>query len=122
MQHISKHVLVIDDEEDILLLIKAMLEEEGYTATLLRTVDTLDEHLAKYPPDMLVIDMLLSGVNGRDVIKQMKSQPETRALPLLVLSAHPSAEQEAMLAGADAFLAKPFEMDEFLAMVAKYVG
>lgn len=122
MQHISKHVLVIDDEEDILLLIKAMLEEEGYTATLLRTVDTLDEHLAKHPPDMLVIDMLLSGVNGRDVIKQMKSQPETRALPLLVLSAHPSAEQEAMLAGADAFLAKPFEMDEFLAMVAKYVG
>ena len=72
-------------------------------------------------PDLILLDVLLSGKDGREIVKRLKSQEETRHIPVIMFSAHPSAEKTARAAGADDFVAKPFEMDEILAKIAKHV-
>jgi DNA-binding response OmpR family regulator len=67
------------------------------------------------------VDVLLSGKDGREIVKHLKSQEETKHILVIMSSAHPSAEQTAREAGAEDFLAKPFEIDELLAKVAKYL-
>lgn len=61
--------------------------------------------------------MLLSGRDGREIAVDLKRQEATRRIPILMISAHPLARQEAAAAGADAFLDKPFDLDELLAAV-----
>ena len=72
-------------------------------------------------PDLILIDVLLSGEDGRKIVKHLKSQEATRHVPVIMFSAHPSAEETVMVAGADDFVAKPFELDEVLAKIAKHV-
>jgi len=72
-------------------------------------------------PDLILLDVLLSGKDGREIVKQLKSQEETKSIPIIMFSAHPSAEKTAREAGADDFVAKPFHIDFLLAVVAKYL-
>jgi two-component system alkaline phosphatase synthesis response regulator PhoP len=66
--------------------------------------------------------MLLSGQDGRQIARRLKGQKATRHIPILMLSAQPNAEREALEAGADGFLAKPFDIDVLLATIATYLG
>jgi len=120
MDNSQKKILVVDDDPDILAFIEAMLEDAGYTVKTIDKGDYLEQLQAGGAPQVIVLDMLLSGSDGRKIISQLKSQEETRRIPIILTSAHPSAEKEALAYGADDFLAKPFEMDDFLAKVAKY--
>jgi signal transduction histidine kinase len=71
---------------------------------------------------IIVLDMLLSGSDGRQVLRTLKAQPATRAIPVIMFSAYPSAEASAWEAGADAFLAKPFEGEDLLASIARLLS
>ncbi|MEO8590402.1 MAG: response regulator [Flavobacteriales bacterium] len=68
------------------------------------------------------MDMLLSGVNGCDVCRVLKAKEDLRAIPVLMISAHPGAQKECLAAGADAFMAKPIETAEFNAAVGRLVA
>ncbi len=70
---------------------------------------------------MILLDVLLSGKDGREIVKYLKSQDETRYIPVIMFSAHPSAEETARKAGADDFIAKPFDIDELLVKIAHYI-
>ena len=72
-------------------------------------------------PDLILLDLLLSGKDGREIVKYLKSQEETRHIPVIMLSAHPSAEETARLAGADDFVAKPFDIVVLLTRIAQYL-
>ncbi|GAC1380760.1 MAG: hypothetical protein NVSMB33_07040 [Ktedonobacteraceae bacterium] len=117
----QKKILVVDDDPDILSFIQALLEDAGYTAITMDRGENLKKLARNDIPGMIVLDMLLAGSDGRKLISHLKSQDDTKDIPIILLSAHPSAEKEARAYGADDFMAKPFEMDDFLAMVAKYV-
>jgi DNA-binding response OmpR family regulator len=65
-----------------------------------------------------LLDVLLSGKDGRTIARQLKSQEDTKHIPIIMFSAHPSAEQTAREAGADDFIAKPFEIDDLLEKIA----
>jgi len=114
----AKKILVIDDEPDILEMVQVMLEDAGYLVIVVEKNITVETLAASVLPDAIVLDMVLSGKDGRTFAKHWKSQEETRQIPILMLSAYPSAEQEAREAGADDFLAKPFEIDELLKKIA----
>lgn len=114
----AQKILVIDDELDILELVQIMLEDEGYVVTIAQKDVAFETLAANVLPDAFILDMLLSGKDGRIISRHWKNQEETKHIPILMLSAHPSAEQEALEAGADDFLAKPFEMDDLLAKIA----
>jgi len=73
-------------------------------------------------PDILLLDMLLSGQNGREITKQLKSQDSTKYIPIILFSAYPSAEDDARRVGADDFIAKPFDIDVLLAKIEQYTS
>jgi DNA-binding response OmpR family regulator len=121
MQSERKKILVVDDEPDILEFLQVILEEEGY-AVLTSDKGEFLEHLHNGGlPDLILVDVLLSGKDGRQIVRHLKSQEETKHIPVIMVSAHPSAEQTAREAGAEDFLAKPFEIDALLAKVANYL-
>jgi DNA-binding response OmpR family regulator len=121
MQSKQKKILVVDDEPDILAFLQELLEQEGYTVAITDKAEYVEKLHADGLPDLILIDVLLSGKDGREIVKHLKSQEATRCVPVIMFSAHPHAEEIARSAGADDFVAKPFEMDEILAKIAKHV-
>jgi CheY-like chemotaxis protein len=115
----QKKILVIDDNPDILLALQAMLEDAGYNVEVSEQIQNipLATRDASDLPDVLLLDMLLSGQDGRKITKQLKSQDSTKHIPIILFSAYPSAENEAHLAGANDFIAKPFDIDVLLAKI-----
>ena len=105
-----EHVLVVDDEKDILELIRYNLQKEGYRVT---TVTTGEEGLQKtreLKPDVLVLDLMLPGLDGLSVCNRLKRVETTRAVPVIMLTA--KAEDSDVVTGleigADDYVTKPF--------------
>jgi DNA-binding response OmpR family regulator len=113
-----KKILVMDDDPDIALALLAMLEDAGYDVRTLDRREELEQALSSNQPDLILLDMLLSGLDGREIVRQLKRQETTSHIPIMMISAHPDAEEEARGAGADDFLPKPFDLDELLEKVA----
>ena len=67
--------------------------------------------------DLLIMDMLLSGVDGTDICRRLKKDKETSSIPILMFSAHPTAKETCLSAGANDFISKPFEMSEMIGKV-----
>ena len=115
-------ILVIDDDLAILEAIKLTLQDAGHEVeTSTKDGRYINERIRKRRPDLIILDMLLSGHDGRDICKRLKSQEETSDIPILMISAHPNARHASLEAGADDFLAKPFDIDELLDMVERYL-
>ena len=117
----QRTILIVDDDPDILLFLELLLEDAGYTVITAATGAILDGLEEQTLPDLILLDMLLFREDGRVLTKQLKSKALTARIPVLLYSAHPGAEREALAAGADGFLAKPFGIDEILAMIATYL-
>ncbi len=116
-----KRILVAEDDPGIGDVLHLMLEEAGYGVEIQgdgHAVQQMQEPL----PDLLLLDIRLSGTDGGTICRYLKSQEATRTLPIILLSAHKDTRQIARDAGADDFLVKPFEMGDVLALVATYVG
>lgn len=116
----SKKILVADDDPAILHSIKMLLEDEGYqveTAVGDKTAQAVKQHL----PDLLLLDISMSGMGGRDICKQLKSQASTKHIPIIMISARQDTEKIAEEAGADDFVAKPFDIFNLLEKIEQYV-
>ncbi|CAN5137933.1 N/A [soil metagenome] len=117
----TKKIIVADDDPAICDALQLMLEEEGYAVET--TVDGATIYkMEKELPDLLLLDIWMSGQDGRDICKYLKKNEKTKHIPIIFLSASRDIEQSARDAGSDDFLAKPFQMDELLAKVAKYIN
>jgi DNA-binding response OmpR family regulator len=121
MQSTSKRILIVDDEPDILEFLQVILEEEGYVVVTSDKGEFLEQLHNGGLPLLILVDILLSGKDGREIVKYLKSQEETKSIPIIMFSAHPSAEETARQAGADDFLAKPFDIDVLLAKISQYL-
>jgi CheY-like chemotaxis protein len=121
MQSRRKRILVVDDEPDILEFLQVILDEEGYAVVTSDKGEYLEQLHNGGLPDLILVDVLLSGKDGREIVKYLKRQEETKHIPIIMFSAHPSAEETARQAGAEDFLAKPFEIDALLTKIAKYL-
>lgn len=106
----DKKILVVDDDRGIIEAFRAMLESVDYKVFTESDPANLNKTIEKVSPDLILLDVLLSGGDGRVICKELKSKPDTRGIPIIIVSAHPSAEESVAEAGADDFLEKPFEM------------
>lgn len=114
-------VLVVDDEVSILDAIALVLEEEGYTvATIAKGQETYDK-VATFKPDIILLDVLMSGKDGREICKTLKHDPATKNIPVIMISAHPSAGANIREFGANAFLPKPFSTEELLGEIQRHI-
>jgi DNA-binding response OmpR family regulator len=115
-----KRILIIEDDEDILESLTLMLENAGY---LISSFSNGHPILANdyILPDMFIMDKQLPGVDGLDLCRHLKSQDQTKNIPVIMLSASSSITTSAKAAMANDALEKPFKMKEFLDIVAKYI-
>lgn len=111
------HILVIDDNEDILFMLKAMLQFKGYKISTKDNTHQLEQSITELSPDIILMDMLLSGADGREICRQLKSNHQFASIPIIMLSAHPHARTECLAAGANYFVEKPFEMNDLFQVV-----
>jgi CheY-like chemotaxis protein len=121
MEGKKKLILVVDDELAILHSLRVLLEDAGYEIVTTSVGAEVEQLRRRKQPDLILLDMLLTDTDGREIIREMKSREETRDIPIILLSAYPGGETEAIVHGADDFLAKPFDIDELLEKVSKYV-
>ena len=115
-------IAIVDDDPDILDAMRLLLEMEGYAVVTVQKADSLKSLIEKGTlPNLILLDVLLSGKDGRDVCQELKHQEETKHIPIIIVSAHPSAAKNAIRYGAEDFIAKPFNIDELLQKVKKYM-
>lgn len=120
----KKGILVVDDDPDILDAIAYTLEDAGYTVKTTEKGEYVENIPTKNGnlPDVIILDVLLSGRDGRSICKKLKSQKETKQIPIIMISAHPNAEKSVKEMGADDFISKPFDIKELIEKVEKYAA
>lgn len=116
-----KKLMIADDDRGIVDFLTILLEFEGYEVSSTSNGSTLLNMTGELP-DLLLLDIWMSGVDGRDICKHLKQQPHSSHLPILMISASKDIEQSAMDAGANGFLAKSFEMAELLQTIQQQLG
>jgi DNA-binding response OmpR family regulator len=115
-------ILVVDDDPDISMMLKLMLEYKGYSVTILDKAEDTIKALREDTISMVIIDMLLSGVSGTDICKEIRENYNTAGFPVLMISAHPNAKEICLEAGADDFISKPFDMHDILFKIGNLVN
>jgi len=114
-------ILVLDDDPDICIMIKMVLDYYGYDAMDAENEENARKIISSNHVDLLIMDMLLSGVDGTDICRQLKQDKETSSIPILMFSAHPTAKETCLAAGADDFISKPFEMNDMMDKISSFL-
>ena len=119
MSDVPRTVLVADDDEDILQLVSFRLERAGYTVVTAADGQQALAAARQHQPDLAVLDVMMPGLNGYEVTRQLRADPATAAIPVILLTAR---VQEADVsrgfeAGADDYLRKPFSPQELRSRV-----
>ncbi len=117
----KKQILIADDDHAILEAITLILNEAGYDVQTTLDGGTVIEMSEDFP-DLLLLDIWMSGVDGREVCLAWKKQDKTKNIPIIIVSANKDTEQIAKDVGADDFISKPFDMDMLLEKVARFIG
>lgn len=115
----QKRILVIDNDQDILDAVDTALTMENYSVETSPIVDDIFEMIQEKNPDLILIDYLLYGINGGELCHMIKSDPTTSHLPVIIFSGYPKVIQSLGTYECDAFISKPFEMDDFMAVIKK---
>ncbi|MEN9327436.1 MAG: hypothetical protein RI947_244 [Candidatus Parcubacteria bacterium] len=118
----SHKILVVDDDEGIVDAITLILEESGYTVDSTLQAEEIYRKIQVFKPDSILLDVLMSGQDGREICKKLKGNGITKHIPVIMISAHPTAKAGAIKSGADDFLEKPFEVDNLLHMLSKHTS
>jgi CheY-like chemotaxis protein len=114
-----KTVLIADDDLAIVDVLGILLEEEGYAVAMITGGDVIQE-TQRVQPDVILLDVRLSGQDGREICRSLKRQDETKGIPIILVSANHDLPAIAQEAGADDHLAKPFDIDDLLTKIAIY--
>lgn len=119
----SESILVVEDNQDLSLLFKLVLESAGYQ------VATVDNGLAaltqvdKIQPKLIVMDIMMPEINGLQVSRQIKQKPDYQSLPILLVSAIDRLRDDRLRnSGADDIIYKPFDLDHLIAKVDELTG
>ena len=107
----SKNILIVDDQNDVLDLLKEIFEMEGYNVTALSYTEDIIGSINKYQPDLVMLDFLLAGINGGELCHQLKVHAVFSHIPVIMLSGYPRVLESLGNYGADAFIAKPFDVN-----------
>lgn len=111
------NILVVDDDSGIGEMLKTLLEFYGYEVVVTEQPEEAEEIIINNKIDLVMLDMLISGINGTDVCARLRETEATSHVPILMMSALHDAGEKCKRAGASDFIAKPFEMDDLIAKI-----
>ena len=112
-------ILIVEDEEPLALLLRYNLEAEGYDVETVARGDEADIRLREAPPDLAVLDWMLPGISGIELCRRLRARPESKALPIIMLTARgeESERVRGLATGADDYIVKPFSVPALIARV-----
>lgn len=116
-----KKILVVDDDTSILEAVQTVFQMEGYEVYTCSNGNGALSIIAKEFPHLVVLDVLLSGEDGRDVTRTIRSDKAIAHIPIVLFSANPNTQESALEAGANAFLSKPFDIDELISLAQTHM-
>jgi CheY-like chemotaxis protein len=114
-------ILVVDDDPDIRRLLRLVLMSSGYHVTLAEDGDQALRRVAEELPDLILCDILMPNLDGYETLAALRSSPNSRGLPVLIISARGEthAVKRALDAGANGYFVKPFETRDLLAEIRR---
>jgi len=115
----AKQIMIVDDDRNILEFMHLALAFEGYDVRVSTTGRDLQEVQPSDLPDLILLDVKLVDEDGRAICKQLKTNEQTKDVPIIMLSAEVSERKLREECPVDDFLAKPFDLDTLLGKVEK---
>jgi DNA-binding response OmpR family regulator len=109
-----KKILLIDDDPDVITVLQILLKKKGYEVATASREEEAYQQVELFKPNLIVLDVLLSGVDGRTICKKLKNTDASKHIPIIMFSAHPGAQKNMEDFGADDFIPKPFESNKIL--------
>ena len=119
----TPRILIVDDDPDMLELLRLALTDTGFAVSTAADGKEALRKALRAPPDLVVLDLLLPGMNGFSVCEQLRLNPVTATVPVLMITVLPGEFPRlvGVEAGADAYLNKPFGMEEFVSCVSDLI-
>ena len=116
-------ILVVDDDEQVRFLLRYLLTHEGFEVDDAATLEEAFDRMAAAGPDVVLLDLHLSGRSGHDAIPMLRAEPRTRFVPVVMITGGATRKDklDAVAAGVTDFLAKPFDGEELVARVRNLV-
>ena len=113
------NILIVEDEEALALLLRYNLEAEGYEVETVARGDEADLLLKEHSPDIVILDWMLPGLSGIELCRRLRARPETKQLPIIMLTARgeESERVRGLATGADDYIVKPFSVPELVARI-----
>ena len=109
-----KKILVLDDDLDILVVMQLLFKVKGYNVMTLSKWEEIYEKADSFQPDIILLDVMLSGNDGRDICKVLKKKTTTRHIPVVLFSANPNIAKNFSEHLANDFIHKPFEVSDLM--------
>lgn len=109
-----KKILVVDDDIDILTLVKMTLTLNGFETVTLSHWEGIDNAIEEFMPNLILLDVSLAGADGREICRRLKSQKDTEHIPIILFSANIEMEKSLNNCNAQAFISKPYDLNYFL--------
>ena len=115
----TARILIVEDEEPLTIMLRYNLEKEGFSVITSGRGDDADLNIKENPPDLAVIDWMLPGLTGIELVRRLRSRPQTKQLPIIMLTARgeESERLRGLSTGADDYIVKPFSVPELLARI-----
>ncbi len=110
-------ILVVDDNDDILSVVQLILKSNGFEVTATSNGEEAITMIEDYKPDLVLLDIYLGGVDGREICKSLKSNELTSHIPVIMFSAHGNKQDVFDKCNAQDFIGKPFEIKDLVGKI-----
>lgn len=112
-----KRILVVDDDLDILDLVKMALGMSGYSVETVSRWENMEDTIHEFRPELVLMDVSLGTADGRELCRKLKASPETSNIAVVLFSANIEMQKSVGECRADSFLAKPFDLQRLVKTV-----
>lgn len=109
-----KKVLIVDDNRDIIWVVETILKRYGFDVLSTLQGEDVIKKAKEYNPQVILLDVFLSGVDGIEICNSLKALPETKSIPVILFSAHTNKSDVMKFCKADDFLPKPFDTNQLV--------
>lgn len=113
-------ILVVEDDPQVARLISLVLQRSGYQSAVVADGESALSQALEKKPQMIFADLTIKGLGGEALCSALKSNPDTRGIPYIVVSGDRDIAEKARVCGADDYMGKPFEFEDLIRLVNKY--
>lgn len=118
----AKKILIAEDDAGILELLEVALAAQGYEVLTCADGREVEALAKQFSPSLIFLDLWMPGMDGRQITRKLKTDKQTKHIPVIIVSAQTGLAKIISKIGADGFLEKPFELQELLALAQKFTG